>query len=468
MKLLVSLILFSIPLLSDGAAFQVSESRGSSRRTFLTPEGKTEICIIPQHTHLGKYSKKDLKDEKELCSYDFNGSVNDSATRQMALCPKLNSSNPGVLLMEIPRGWDRSKFESQMCLKENPLQKTQAKFKQTITCSYTPSILAYYHFSRFLEGAGRVPVAVLRTMSTDRHFKIAQLGTVGTKSVGGIIHTGWKDFEKRHLRKSDYPLVFDSTGQFVFGALQDNVKHENIYYEIVGTGKYEDRYNTFVKKEFYQVLKNPGKILSLLGSNQFHQVAQKILTLKDATDMILLDTLLTQQDRMYNQHFKWAWVWVEDNQVKSKFVDSKLDSSGKLVSKKAEEISEFTAEKKLYLGKQAALVKQLIMKDNDCGLRAGLYRNRMKDVKALEGIRHLSGKTYSAFMRLAQSFQDSTIAPYLKNETLMNDADFKLLSSNISEIKQDLLNRCRSGNLKLDLDLETYFTSQPQNYPCDI
>ncbi len=463
MKIILSLVL-SFVSFSAWSQFDASTSRGTVMRQFSTPNNKQEICVIPQHSALGLYSKKDFDDEKELCSFDFHGLTEDREVKQMALCPKLNSTNPGVLIMEIPENWSRNKFEAEKCLIDNELQKTEAKFKQTVTCSYTPSILAYYHFSRYLGGAGRVPVSVLRTMSRDRHYKVTQQGLIGTRKIGGAIHKGWNILKESHENSIPQALLHDISGDFLFGALQSNIKNEGKYYEIIGGGEYEQRYNNFLKKDFYKQLQSSQDILEIIGSNQFEKVAQPISMLKDATDMILLDTLLTQQDRMYNQHFKWSWIWLESGKIKTKRVEAKMNTKGIVTFSNEKEKAELAQ----FQSKNAVMIKELIMKDNDCGVRARFYRNRMKEVKALDGIRHMSGKTYTAFLKLAQSLKNPDMIAYLKNETLMSDADLKLIIQNVSEVETTLRSKCRSGILKLDLDLETYFSSSPEIFQCDI
>ncbi len=448
----------------DTSVLDITAQRGSKVIQFKTPQNRNEICVLPQHSPLGNYSDKDSKAEKELCSYDFHGLTKSEDTKEMALCPKFYSSNPGVLIMDIPEGWDKKKFEATMCFKKGDLNKNQAKFKQTVTCSYTPSLLSYYHFSRYLDGAGRVPVAVLRTMLKERHSDIVTLGVAGTAQVGGAIHGGWRTLRSRHLQPLSEAATFDSTGQFVYGALQDKLRNEAVYNEINGGGPYDGRYKKFVELNSYQMLTNPKSVLEILNSKEFQKIAQPISMLKDQTDMILLDTLLTQNDRMFNLHYKWAWTWIEKGEVKSKFAKGDMDKNNKFIFETEEDLED----KSKYEAKGAVLIKQMVLKDNDCGVRAGRYGNKMKMVKALDGIRHISGKTYTALMKLAKAIRDPAMGSYLKNETLMNDADLKLIRTNVFEAGATLKAKCKSGELKLDLDLETYFSARPETFTCDI
>lgn len=463
MKSLLLIAVFATPLLSM-AVLDINVPRGEKMIKYKTPNNREELCVLPQHSGLGKYTKEDLKIEQELCSYDFHGLSQDNNAKEMVTCAKSNSTNPGVLIMDVPKQMSKDEFEKNHCFKKSDLSKTRAKFKQTVTCSYTPSLLTYYHFSRYLDGAGRVPVAVLRTMEKEKHLDVVKSGLAGTQQAGGVIHGGWKTLAARHQNPLAENKTFDLTGQFIFGALQDKTTDEAVYNEINGGGEYEKRYENFVKKDFYQTLKDTRNIFDILGTNEFEKVAQKILMLKDATDLILIDTLLTQNDRMYNLHYKWAWLWREDGEIKIKIAKADLDKNKNVQFTSAKELEE----KAKYEAKGAMLVKQMVLKDNDCGVNAARYGNKMNKVHALAGIRRMSGRTYTALMKLNQQIHTPEMGEYLKNETLMNDHDLKVIRSNVSAAAADLSAKCRNGILKLDLDLESYFAQNPTKFSCDI
>ena len=70
-----------------------------------------------------------------------------------------------------PKGVALDAFIAGQC---KPDGKTEAKYKLSTSCSYTPSLLAYYHLSRVLGNIVNVPVAVVRTLDLDRHKAVAQ------------------------------------------------------------------------------------------------------------------------------------------------------------------------------------------------------------------------------------------------------------------------------------------------------
>ena len=109
MKSFLTFMMTATPLLSI-AALDISATRGSETLTFETPRGRQEICVIPYHLKLASFSEDDLEKEKELCSYDFHGLTRNRELQQMALCLKINSTNPGVLVVDHPENQSRAKF----------------------------------------------------------------------------------------------------------------------------------------------------------------------------------------------------------------------------------------------------------------------------------------------------------------------------------------------------------------------
>ena len=72
-----------------------------------------EICVVPKHLGNAAYSDHDLKDEVELCGID--------QYTDAAVCPKINSTNPGLDLYSLPQGSTPAQVESAKC------NKTDAK-----------------------------------------------------------------------------------------------------------------------------------------------------------------------------------------------------------------------------------------------------------------------------------------------------------------------------------------------------
>ena len=137
-----------------------------------------EICKKTKSYPGIKYDKDDPDNENELCSINFYKNTADDGKPGVAaaLCPKMSSTFPGVEIYELENR-DKAKYEENDCRsQDNRPTKRIAKFKQSVSCAYTGSILGYYHLSRILGGSGLVPTSVVRTMGTDLHTKFAKKG----------------------------------------------------------------------------------------------------------------------------------------------------------------------------------------------------------------------------------------------------------------------------------------------------
>ena len=96
-----------------------------------------EVCVIPKHFVGGEYSDKDIEVETKLCNIDVNTNA--------AVCPKLNSTNPGLDFYSLPQSVARDDVAARC---ETSGAKKIAKCKLSTSCSYTPSILGYYHMAQ--------------------------------------------------------------------------------------------------------------------------------------------------------------------------------------------------------------------------------------------------------------------------------------------------------------------------------
>src|SRR5262249_41477332 len=168
-----------------GAAFDPSTLNGDGKSLAWHELSRGEVCIIPRTVPALGSGTADPT-QSSLCAIDF---YDDS----IGICAKANSTNPGVDVYKLNGNPVKATFESTGCKqpeKKRPAKKI-AKFKQSITCSDSASILAYYELSQALGGIGDVPPAVIRTMSDDVHKKITQAG------LGTAIHGSWAMYQYR-------------------------------------------------------------------------------------------------------------------------------------------------------------------------------------------------------------------------------------------------------------------------------
>ncbi|MFS4457537.1 hypothetical protein [Bdellovibrio sp. HCB2-146] len=460
MKALVRIIPGVITLLSTASwALDVRDLQGEKLTTFHSPGGVEERCVVPQKWIPEKFSEDDRKIEAKLCGKDFYS---------IGICPKYNSSNPGVLLLD-PKGSATAQIITNSNCSEEVIDeldvKVDAKFKQSLSCSYTPSVLAYYQISRLFDGAGRVPVSVIRTMDIATHRALTDKANRALRGSRDLIAQTWKMFAAVHENPGKYNAIVDDSRKHIYGAIAQNVKGEYIYTEVNGRGDYDSRYQRFQKQPPFLKVASSSGLIELAGGSSFQKIAPVAVQMKDVSDMVLLDTLLNQTDRIGNIAFKFVWYYQDKAQsptwvsVKSKAEVKKIDGVAKTIVPPAE-IKEFQQ------GKNAVLVREMYLKDNDCGVAKD---NNMRINSVIEKVRHMSYVTYTRFMQMAKKMPLAETRAYFKRELLFTDKDFDSVSKNFQFAKDLLYRNCKSGFLKFDIDLADYVSgSGPSSKSCDI
>ena len=420
-----------------------------------SPRGVIESCVVPNKILAG-YSAKDSKDEAELCAPNFYADV--------GICPKYNSTNPGLIFWYPNEKVTKATIDASACdddkLKDMGLERA-SKYKQSTSCSYTPSILAYYHVSRALGNAVQVPVAVLRSMDALEHKKQVQKANAALSGSTQLIKQTWGQLLKVHGSPQQYPEVFDSSLQQIYGALVANVKGENNYTEVSGVGTYDTRYERFIQQRPFLNVASNKSVVELAGGNSFEKVAATVVQMKDVSDMVIMDTLLSQQDRIGNIHYKFVWYFQDPTSPKgytTKKSKAELDRKRQIVIPEQEK-TEMAV-------KNAVLVKEMILKDNDCGVAKS---NMMKKVDALSQISHVSYETYQKFGQLRKMLNSEEGKKHLLQGMLFTAKDYNNTVGLANQIAASLKAKCDAGKLKFDLDLKEYLPgAQVPNKSCEI
>lgn len=439
---------FALVLGSPSFALNLGQLQGEIRKDYRSPQSVNEVCVVAKKWEWGSYKKGDLEDEEALCNYDFYSNI--------GICPKYNSTNPAILMLAPNARYSKSAIDASNCDVDAMGVKTEAKFKQSLSCSYTPSILAYYQISRLLGNVGRVPVAVIRSMDIRTHRELTRKALRHLGNSRSEIAKTWAQFGKVHSSPRDYPAVIDATQSQVFGALVDNVKNEEYYSDVSGTGSYESRYQRFLRQKAFVKASSSQSIPQMVGASDFARVAQDVTLVKDTTDMVLIDTLLNQQDRIGNVHYKFFWYYVNAGKIERQKSEAKWVKEKLIIPPE---------EKSQMQGRTSALVKEMVLKDNDCGVSKD---NMMRKISALEKVRHFSYQTYRRFMAFEKTLDRSSTRDYFQNEMLFSSANFASLRDNAKKAREILYSRCRSGALRFDVDLENYVPGgQPLRPSCE-
>jgi hypothetical protein len=423
----------------ESYALSLNQLEGSFQQLYRSPQGLTEYCVIPKRWPRGYYREDDSEKENELCRYNFYSNV--------GICPKYNSTNPGILLLKPNDKYSKEAIDASNCDVDSMGVKTEAKFKQSISCSYTPSILAYYQMSRILGIAGRVPVAVIRTMDFDVHNGLTDKANRYLRGSREVIAQTWANYAKVHRRPRDYPTLVDNSLTQLYGALADNIKNEEKYTEVSGKGSYDSRYQRFLKQPPFLKVSSSQSVESMVGSREFTRVAQTVTQMKDVSDMVVLDTLLGQQDRIGNIHYKAYWYWLGPQgtgRIERTKSDAKIENGKWVIPPE---------ESRAMAGKTASLVKEMLLRDNDCGV---VKTNMMRKISALEKVRHVSYLTYRELLVFERGLALSSTRDYFLREMLFTLADYKTLQANAKKAREILHGNCRAGRLRFDVDLQSY------------
>lgn len=435
--------------------------RGDKNIYFNSPRNIQEVCVIPKHYPNASYKKSDLETEQKLCSYSFYKVTVAEAQlgfQSAAICPKLNSTNPGTEFHKIPENMTKEDVEINLCEGASKI----GKFKNSTSCSYAPSIIGYYHVSRILGGIGRVPPSVLRSVDIETHKKVAEKAIkLTSKDPSALIYQTWTSLYtklRQGLAHKDKDLLLSDDGQQSYGAFIKNPSQEEFYKELFTSGA--DRAVAFRDKNFiFQMVKDKKSIEQIVANQWEATNIQKLYAMRDATEFILLDHLLDQQDRFGNIAYQNRLVY-----------QAKDQKTGQIILKIADDMEEYTVDKNsgIVISQfQPIQFKSMLLKDNDCGVSK---ENKVKIAGLLNEISHMNPKTYKKLMQLQKEMssqamlengqtQEKTIAQFFTRNLMFSGFDYKEFVANVADAARIIKTNCQSGKLKLDLDIETYLTT---------
>ncbi len=283
-------------------SLQREAERGVKINTYNVADGRPdEIAVIPRHLPFAKYrgkdGAKDAADEAKLASYDFY-KAGAAEAGVVAICPKRSSTSAAVDVYKIPDGTSRpEELTASYCASVEKAGKCVAKFKQTdnqFTTTSTAAILGYYHVSRALGDICEIKPAILRTMDIEQHKKVVHLAS--ELGVHGTIAKSWGLFNGYYANPKGSDVartLFTSDFTQIYGALLENTTGEENYSEWLSAG------TDLTSTRAFHRMADSRSAASILGSNDFTQSnVQALVAMRDMSEMILLDYLLAQSDRL--------------------------------------------------------------------------------------------------------------------------------------------------------------------------
>jgi hypothetical protein len=441
--------------------FRPADPRGSARRTFSAPTGLVETCIVTKHFAEADFSDKDRKKEAKLCSVDWYAAPGTANVLPAGLQPKNNSTNPAVDVEELVddqgNALTRDVVESQTeAFASERKAKKAGRIKTSLdgdrfsqTESYAPSVIAFYATSRLLGDIAEVTPAVWRTIDVARHERIAELGSQLPLPVSRIVKTLWSTFAGTDQNGPKDKLSYTADGSQVYGA----------FYPSVGGDSKDKSIDTAAGIErSHQLaqLTNPAPIASILnGSTSLKDAAGAIVPMEGMVEMFVLDTVMLEADRLSGDNVSFIPFMYFRNPDGSVDHEAKKDFGANDASQHPDAVE----------------VHKLYLNDVDSGLAFASTTNVQngQELAFLKRVAHIAPDLYARVQKLNGLVDDAGFQSFAKTEWLYTDRDWARYQFMVKAVAQLLHDRCASGALLLDLDVQRHLagTSFGPKQGCD-
>lgn len=461
----ISLVTAVLPTLAHASDKILGEAA-----TFTSPNGVQEVCVRIAPMPGATYSEADQKAEAAFCAIDLYSAA-------VGLCPKTWSTSPGMIIHDLSNGPyqnERQGFERNAC-PEGKEAKDQsagelAKFKPTMNArgtsgTFSASPLLYYHLSRYLGADIGVPVAVWRSMDKDMHLtEVARPGLAqsGHSHSSDMNQAGWRTLVSADADPSAYAPtsdLFTSDLKAIYGVMLkssgDRYNSEVNGTRASGWGKGQNL--DFQQTAPFLALRSPEpldraiaegvaeatkdpQIMKDMGTDVTS--AQMAYWMSDIAGIVLLDFILSQQDRVGNIDYVSHWFWMENGAVKSRKAVKHGDETDPLPE-------------------GAIKIKRTHLNDNDAGGRVE-YANFAKSTEMLQKLRHFPAGLYIQLMKLdADLAAKGPLYDYLRDSFGLSGAQFDQLVTNTGLAAQILRTSCERGGLRFDVDPQALLVGSP-------
>ncbi len=394
----------------------------------------------------------DREAERAFCDID-------TTNTDTAVCPKIWSTSPAALIYALDgTEWAgrADDFERSVCPRgRHAIDDSRvelAVFKNSLNGQYTsgtyaPASLLYYHFSRYLDTRLDVPVAVRAEfpVSAYRERVIKRGLALSGSAKLKMLHAGWTEMDQATANPTEYShrsSLFDREGENLWGVFllfsgkrygpEVNGTRESGW----GVGQNRDFQRTApflalrqnlplgeaIAKGLDAAHRDPKMQRALSDGASPSQIA---LWMAEITEIVILDYILRQQDRIGNIDYNRHWMTEQDGRLV--FSDSQPSAA-------------------------AVRVHHTVLNDNDAGVY-GAYANFAQKAGMLDDWHHMDPGLYQRLQQLATDFAaGGDVAAAVLNHYGITTREANGILLRAQEVAKVLRDRCRNGELRFDLD----------------
>ena len=410
------------------------------------------VICDPAPALLEPVAAADNAREADYCAIDLSGD-------DVAICPKTWSTSPGAVIYDLGgTEWQGrvAAFENSHCAPGGNARELAAAelavFKNSLngretSGTFSPSALLYYHFSRLLQTQVHVPVAARVAFDLPAYQqRVIKPGVAFSDSARRkMLHAGWLEMAKAANEPAAYSHkreLFSGDYKQLWGVLllSEGRRYGPEFNGTRASGWGDGQNRDFQRTAPFIALRTdlPLKQAIEQGIREARADAtmakalpatiagaQVASWMHDLTEIVILDYILKQQDRIGNVDYLHRWCWLEDGELQQG------------VSAPA--------------GKGAVKLKVSVLNDNDAGVRSG-YANYAKRTDMLSGWRHMSPDLYQRLQGLAVDFkQDGPIAQSVRANYRLSSREAEGIIARGIEAAGILTKACAAGQLRFDL-----------------
>lgn len=403
---------------------------------------------------MGSLSEADLSAEQAFCEID----VSSAST---AICSKTWSTSPAALIYDL-RGteWDgrATVFEQEICRgggrARDKAKSELAIFKNSLngretSGTFAPASLLYYHFSRLLQTRLTVPVAVMVDFPAAPYRQ--RVVAPGLEDTGSrrtkMLHAGWQEMDLALADPAAYSHrreLFTADNERLWGIflLQQGRRYGA---EVNGTrasGWGDGQNRDFQKTPPFLALRTDLPLAAAITAgleeagndpamaealSRGLAPAQIAWWMHEVTELVILDYILKQQDRIGNVDYRWRWHWLSSGELETSYSDP---------------------------GRQDAVkLRVTALNDNDAGVRSG-YANYASRTGMLENLYHLDVGLYQRLQNLAADLAAAgPVAQAVRNNYRLSRREAEGIVQRGIDVAAQLRARCESGALRFDLSV---------------